>query len=66
MDTSSRRAVMLVLLGQALFLLGRSVEGWLRGLCQGAAVALLVLGVLALARSRRGAGWLPSRDGEDR
>jgi hypothetical protein len=65
MEPVMPRGVSAVLLGLALFVAGRYLEGWLRGLCEGAGVALLLLGVLALSRSRRH-GWLPSRDGDER
>lgn len=61
-----------VLAGIALAVVGTSLDGLLRGLCQGAGVALVLIGVAALsAHARRhkdggdGGMWLPSRD-EDR
>jgi len=61
-----RLGVSAVLVGLVLFFVGRLLDGFVAGFCQGAAVALLLLGVLVMSRARRGAGWLPSRDGEDR
>ncbi|MDH2413691.1 hypothetical protein [Nocardioides sp. CER19] len=55
-----------ILVGMGLFLLGRSLDGFLAGLFTGAAVALMLLGVLVISRSwRRDGGWLPSRGDED-
>ena len=65
MESVTPRGVTAVLLGLALVVAGRYLEGWLGGLCEGAGIALLLLGVLGISRWR-GKGWLPSRDGEER
>ena len=57
-----------ILVGLLLGVVGRQPDGWLGGLLQGAAVALIVLGAYLVgaarrARGRDGDGWLPSRDG---
>lgn len=64
MDSSSRRGLAAMILGLALLALGAFFEGLLRGLFEGAAIALVLLGVFTLSRARRQHGWLPSRDGD--
>ncbi|MDQ6527235.1 hypothetical protein RB608_26715 [Nocardioides sp. LHD-245] len=67
-------ALALVVIGIGLTMTGRSLDGFVRGLCQGAGMAVILVGVAVLSahvrgrRDRRGesggdAGmWLPSRD----
>jgi hypothetical protein len=66
MEAASRRGVTAVLVALALFAVGRPLESWLGGLVEGAAIALLLLGVLAISRARRNQAWLPGRDGGER
>lgn len=62
----------MILIGIALSLVSRLLDGFVYGMVLGAAVALIMIGVIVLSarwrgRSRPGAAedatWLPSRDG---
>ena len=62
----------MILPGIGLALLGTHFDGFVQGLCQGAGVALILLGVYLLGahwrrpREDDGTMWLPSRDEGDR
>lgn len=69
--------ISMILPGIGLALLGTRFDGFVQGLCQGAGVALILLGVYALGllvRQRRDderdpggpSMWLPSRDEDGR
>ncbi len=61
-----------LLVGLAIFVLGRGFDGFVGGLFDGAGVTLIVIGVVLVGQSMAGAPngggsrgwWLPSRDGE--
>ena len=70
-DPTFTRFLPFLLVGIACTTLGATTHGLLRGLLQGAGIALILLSAWAMGASwRRGrAGdattWLPSRDGDD-
>ncbi|TQK69882.1 MULTISPECIES: hypothetical protein [unclassified Nocardioides] len=65
------KSLVRIVLGIALTMAALPLDGLPRGFCQGAGVALILLGVLTLsARLRKRKGddgmWLPSRDEDQR
>jgi len=71
----ARLGTVSVVLGFASYAVSQAFDGGvLRGFFQGATLALMVTGAIALGRSMRSqggttgdadAGWLPSRDGQE-
>lgn len=60
-------SVVMIALGIASTILSREFDSFIKGLFQGAGIALIVLGVVVLSarsrlRAREKSDWLPSRD----
>jgi len=71
----STTASAMITVGIALQLTGGLLHGFLRGLLQGAGIALILLGVIILSpqmrrrrhgQERRDGMWLPSRESDER